>query len=55
MENIPGKKLVEKAEEAGNQVEVPGAQNLGLVDLLKRLAREAQEDHLAAFAGNLTY
>jgi membrane protein len=55
VENIPGKKLVEKAEEAGNQVEVPGAQNLGLVDLLKRLAREVQEDHLAAFAGNLTY
>src|SRR5215216_2662804 len=55
MDNIPGKRLAKKAEEAGNQVEVPMAQNLGLVELLKRLAKEIQEDHLAAFAGNLTY
>ncbi len=55
MDNIPGRRLVKKAEEAGNQVEVPMAQNLGLVELLKRLVKEIQEDHLAAFAGNLTY
>src|SRR5215212_4776708 len=55
MDNIPGRRLVKKAEEAGNQVEVPMAQNLGLVELLKRTAKEIQEDHLAAFAGNLTY
>src|SRR5215208_6842822 len=28
---------------------------LGLAELLKRTAKEIQEDHLAAFAGNLTY
>jgi len=55
MDKIPGKRLAKKAEEAGNQVEVPMAQNLGLVELLKRLVKEIQEDHLAAFAGNLTY
>jgi membrane protein len=55
MDNIPGRRLAKKAEEAGNQVEVPMAQNLGLVELLKRLVKEIQEDHLAAFAGNLTY
>ena len=55
MEKIPGRRLIKKAEETGNEVEVPMAQNLGLVELLKRLAKEIQEDHLAAFAGNLTY
>lgn len=55
MERIPGWRWVKKAEETGNQVEVPMAQNLGMVNLLKRLAKEIQEDHLAAFAGNLTY
>jgi len=48
-------RFVRKAEETGNQVEVPMAHNLGLVHLLKRLVKEIQEDHLAAFAGNLTY
>ncbi len=55
MEKIPGRNLIKRAEETGNQVGVPMAQNLGLVELLKRLAKEIQEDHLAAFAGNLTY
>jgi membrane protein len=55
VEKIPGRRLAKKAEEAGNQVEVPMARNLGLVELLKRLVQEIKEDHLAAFAGNLTY
>jgi uncharacterized BrkB/YihY/UPF0761 family membrane protein len=46
---------VEKAEETGNAVGVPMAQNLGLVELLKQTFKEASKDHLAAFAGNLTY
>ena len=52
---IPGKRLMNKAEEAGNAVEVPMAQDLGLVELLKRTFKEVSKDHLAAFAGNLTY
>ena len=56
MDKIPGKRIVEKAEEAGNEVPVPlTRRRLGLVELLKRTAKEVQEDHLAAFAGNLTY
>lgn len=55
MDKIPGRRLAKKAEETGNEVEVPMAQNLGLVELIKRLVQEIQEDHLAAFAGNLTY
>lgn len=52
---MPGRKLAKKAEETGDKVEVPMAQNLGLVGLLKRTLQEVKEDHLAAFAGNLTY
>jgi membrane protein len=48
-------RFVRKAERTGNEVEVPLAQNLGLVHFLKRTFKEASEDHLAAFAGNLTY
>jgi membrane protein len=56
MDKIPGKRIVEKAEEAGNEVPVPlTRRRLGLVELLKRTAKEVNEDHLAAFAGNLTY
>ena len=47
--------LVEKVERTGNEVEVPMTERLGLVDFLKKTWKEAQEDHLAAFAGNLTY
>ena len=53
---IPGIRLARKAEETGNQVDVPlTGGRLGLVELLKRTFKEASEDHLAAFAGNLTY
>jgi membrane protein len=56
VDKIPGKRLVEKAEQTGNEVPVPMTRRrLGLVELLKRTAKEIQEDHLAAFAGNLTY
>jgi membrane protein len=56
MDKIPGKRLVEKAEKTGNEVPVPmTGRRLGLAELLKRTAKEMQEDHLAAFAGNLTY
>jgi membrane protein len=48
-------KLVGKAEEIGNEVRVPMTRGLGLSDLLKRTFKEAWEDHLDAFAGNLTY
>jgi membrane protein len=56
VDKIPGKRLVEKAEQTGNEVPVPMTRRrLGLAELLKRTAKEIQEDHLAAFAGNLTY
>ncbi|CAA9457063.1 MAG: hypothetical protein AVDCRST_MAG28-2611 [uncultured Rubrobacteraceae bacterium] len=56
MDKIPGKKIVEKAERTGNEVPIPlTRRRLGLVELLKRTAKEVGEDHLAAFAGNLTY
>ena len=56
MDKIPGNRLVEKAEKTGNEIPVPMTRRrLGLVELLKRTAKEIQEDHLAAFAGNLTY
>ncbi len=52
---IPGRKLVGKAEEAGNVVGVPMTRGLGLSELLKRTFEEAWKDQLDAFAGNLTY
>jgi membrane protein len=53
---IPGKGLIRRAEKTGNEVEVPlTGGRLGTVELLKRTFKEASEDHLAAFAGNLTY
>jgi membrane protein len=52
---IPGMQLVKRAEEKGNQVEVPVAENLGLVDFFKLTFKEVSEDHVSAFAGNLTY
>jgi membrane protein len=56
MDKIPGKKIVEKAEQTGNEVPIPMTRRrLGLVELLKRTFKEASEDHLSAFAGNLTY
>ena len=56
MDKIPGKKIVEKAEQTGNEVPIPMTRRrLGLVEFFKRTAKEINEDHLAAFAGNLTY
>jgi membrane protein len=52
---IPGTELFRRVERSGNEVEVPMARNLGLAELLKRTFKEVGEDHLAAFAGNLTY
>jgi membrane protein len=52
---IPGLGLLKRAERTGNEVEVPMTKNLGTVEMIKRTFREASEDHLAAFAGNLTY
>jgi membrane protein len=55
VDKIPGRRLAKKAEEPGNTIQVPMARGLGLVELLKRTFKEIEEDHLAAFAGNLTY
>jgi membrane protein len=52
---IPGMQLIKKAESRGNEVEVPVAENLGLVDFAKLTYEEMSEDHVMAFAGNLTY
>jgi membrane protein len=52
---IPGKKIVEKAEEKGNRAAIPGTDRLGLVDFFKLTFKEVGEDHVMAFAGNLTY
>src|SRR5215218_696763 len=52
---IPGMQLMKKAESKGNEVEVPVAENLGLVDFFKLTFEEVGEDHVMAFAGNLTY
>jgi membrane protein len=47
--------LIKKAEQKGNQAEVPMTQDLGLVDFFKLTFKEVSEDHVMAFAGNLTY
>src|ERR671910_2854970 len=52
---IPGMQLVKKAERKGNEAEVPVAENLGLVEFFKLTFKEMSEDHVMAFAGNLTY
>jgi membrane protein len=52
---IPGMRLIKKAESKGNEVEVPVAENLGLVDFFKLTYKEISDDHVMAFAGNLTY
>src|ERR687886_2305834 len=52
---IPGMQLIKKAESKGNEAEIPGAQDLGLVDFFKLTFKEVGEDHVMAFAGNLTY
>ncbi len=52
---IPGKKIVEKAEAKGNEIAIPKTERLGLVEFFKLTFKEMGEDHVAAFAGNLTY
>jgi membrane protein len=52
---IPGIQLIKKAERKGNQAEVPMTEDLGLVDFVKLTSKEISEDHVMAFAGNLTY
>lgn len=52
---IPGIQLIKKAERRGNQAEVPMTEDLGLVDFVKLTSKEISEDHVMAFAGNLTY
>ena len=52
---IPGMQILKKAEQKGNEVEVPVAGNLGLVQFFKLTFKEVSEDHVMAFAGNLTY
>src|SRR4028119_1444276 len=52
---IPGKKIVENAEAKGNEVAIPRTERLGLVEFFKLTFREVGEDHVSAFAGNLTY
>ena len=52
---IPGMQWIKKAESKGNEAEVPMAENLGLVDFFKLTYKEVEEDHVMAFAGNLTY
>lgn len=45
-----------KLQDAANQPKVPMTRNrLGWFDLVKRTGREIGDDHVAAFAGNLTY
>ena len=52
---IPGIQLIKKAEQKGNEAEVPLTQDLGLVDFFKLTFKEVGEDHVSAFAGNVTY
>lgn len=52
---IPGRKLLRSAERAGNRPRVPMTRDLGMVDLLKLTLKEMKEDHVSAYAGNLTY
>jgi membrane protein len=52
---IPGMQWIKKAESKGNEAEIPVAENLGLVDFFKLTYKEVEEDHVMAFAGNLTY
>src|SRR5215210_6430723 len=52
---IPGMQLIKKAESKGNEVEVPVAEDLDLIAFCKLTYKEMSEDHVMAFAGNLTY
>ena len=52
---IPGIQIIKKAERKGNEAEIPMTEDLGLVDFFKLTYKEMNEDHVMAFAGNLTY
>src|SRR5919199_5239359 len=52
---IPGIQILKRAEQKGNEAEVPVAEDLGLVQFFKLTFKEVSEDHVMAFAGNLTY
>ena len=52
---IPGMRILRKAERKGNEAEVPRTEGLGLVNFLKLTFKEVSEDHVMAYAGNLTY
>ena len=52
---IPGIRILKKAERKGNEAEVPRTEGLGLVNFLKLTFKEVSEDHVMAYAGNLTY
>jgi membrane protein len=52
---IPGMQILKKAERKGDEAEVPVAENLGLIQFFKLTFKEVSEDHVTAFAGNLTY
>jgi membrane protein len=52
---IPGMQILKKVERKGNEAEVPMTENLGLVQFFKLTFKEVSEDHVMAFAGNLTY
>jgi membrane protein len=48
--------LVDKAEQVGNSKKVPQTGGrLGWFDLVRRAGTEVGDDHVSAFAGNLTY
>ncbi|MDP8949395.1 MAG: YihY/virulence factor BrkB family protein [Actinomycetota bacterium] len=53
--NVPGMQILKRAERKGNEAEVPMTEQLGLVDFFKLTFKEVGEDHVMAFAGNLTY
>src|SRR5918994_1974314 len=48
---IPGMQLIKKAESKGNEVEVPVAENLGLIDFVKLTYEEMSEDHVRGRGG----
>lgn len=51
-----GSSIVRKAESVGNSAKVPTTKGrLGWYDMLRQTIREMGEDHVMAFAGNLTY
>ena len=52
---IPGIKIIKRAERKGNEAQIPMTEDLGLVQFLKLTYKEMEEDHVMAFAGNLTY